>query len=51
MEHEARLSYLCTQAARNRITLDELSELLGYIALEPEILELILLEVILTKVN
>jgi len=44
---EIRLSYLCTQASLGRLTLEELSELLGWIALDPEILELILIESIL----
>lgn len=38
MEHEARIGYLSYQAARNELTLDEVSELMGYIALDPETL-------------
>ena len=37
MEHEARLGYLCYQAARNEITADEECELLAYAAADPEI--------------
>ncbi len=49
MEHEARLGYLCYQAATNKLTLDEMSELLGYIALDPHILDLIHIEIYLQK--
>ena len=41
MNHEARLGYLCYLTARNKITLDEMSELLGYITLYPHIIDLI----------
>lgn len=36
--NEARLGYLCTQAATDRITFSELSELLDYAEQEPEFL-------------
>jgi hypothetical protein len=49
MSQEARIGYLCYQAARNELTLDELNELLGYIILDPEILALIETEVLLRK--
>ncbi len=42
-----RLSYMCTHAARGRITLDEWSELIGYIALEPQVWELMVIEAVL----
>lgn len=45
--NDVRLGYLCTQTVRNRLTLDEETELLSYIALQPELLELIMLEVLL----
>jgi len=41
MEQEARIGYLCYQEARNALTIDEECELLGYAALEPQILNLI----------
>lgn len=44
MKEEARISYLCTQAARYRLTKEEEAELLGYIALDKELIDLILLE-------
>jgi len=44
MENEARISYLCTQAARKQLSQDEETELLGYIALDPNILQLIAIE-------
>ena len=44
---EVRLSYLCTQAASGRITLDEWAELLGYIALDPQVWDLIVVEAVL----
>ena len=49
MEHEDRIGYLCYQAARNELTLDELSELLGYMAAQPEVLDYILIEIMLLK--
>jgi hypothetical protein len=45
--NEARISYLCTHAARHRLTLDELSELLGYIVLDPKLLDMIWIESII----
>ena len=41
MEHEDRIGYLCYQAARNALTIDEECELLGYATLKPQILILI----------
>ncbi len=47
MNHEARLGYLCYQAAQNQLTLEEMSELLGYIALDPSLIDLIYIEILL----
>ncbi|MEX0598636.1 MAG: hypothetical protein WD512_19290 [Candidatus Paceibacterota bacterium] len=49
--NEARLGYLCTQTTKNRLTLDELSELLEWIVLEPKLLDLIAIETMLRRVN
>ncbi|MEX1011060.1 MAG: hypothetical protein WDZ29_03280 [Balneolaceae bacterium] len=49
--NEARLGYLCTRAARGRLTLDEETELLSYIALEPGLSELVLLEMVLIEIR
>lgn len=46
---EARISYLCTRTARGRISLDEWSELLGYIALDPVTWKLILIAAMLVE--
>ena len=48
---EARISYLCTQAARGEITLEEWSELLGHMVLEPEIWEMIVIEFELVQIK
>jgi len=44
MEHEARIGYLCFQAARDQFTLDEECELLGYAAVQPEIWQFVEIE-------
>ena len=49
MEHEARIGYLCYQAARDQLTLDELSELMGHMVDQPEVLDCILIEIMLLK--
>ena len=49
MNQEARIGYLCFQAARNDLTLDEVSELFGYMAVQPEVLDCILIEIMLLK--
>ena len=51
MEHEARLGYLCYQAARNNLTADEECELLGYIVINPNIWILIEIERWLQKLE
>ncbi len=48
-EQEVRISYLCSRASTGTLTLDEECELLGYIALEPFIFEMILTEDLLRK--
>lgn len=45
--YESRISYLCAMAARGSLSLDQESELLGYIVLDPELLELIVIELLL----
>lgn len=47
MNHEARILYLCTQAARNQLTLDEKCELLGIMALDLDIIDYLMIEIIL----
>jgi len=37
MNQEARIGYLTYQAARDQLTVDEMSELLAYAAADPEI--------------
>ena len=44
MEHEARIGYLCYQAARKQLTVDEECELLAYAAIDPEVWFLIEIE-------
>ena len=51
MSQEARIGYLCYQAARNQLTLEEELELTGYIATDPEIIELIEIEVMLKEMS
>ena len=42
MNHEARISHLYTLFAKNKLTEEELSELMGYISVQPEILDYII---------
>jgi len=49
MNQEARIGYLCYQAARDQLTLDEECELLTYAAADPEIWLLIEIEIMLIK--
>ena len=49
MEREARIGYLCYQAARNQLTLIEMSELFGYFVLDQSIHDLIYTEILLRK--
>lgn len=44
MEQEVRISYLCTRAAKGRLTIEEKFELLEYIAIDPELIDLIKIE-------
>lgn len=44
MDHTPRISYLCTQAAKEVITDDELTELHGYAVLDPRIWRMIEIE-------
>lgn len=41
---ESRLFYLCSRIAKSEITLDEYSELLGYIAVDPRLKKMIAFE-------
>ena len=47
MGQEARIGYLCCQAARNQLTHEEECELIGYVAIDPEIIALIEVEILL----
>lgn len=49
MEHEARIGYLCYQAARKQLSADEECELLAYAAIDPEVWFLIEIERCLQK--
>jgi len=44
---EERLSYLCSQAAQDVITFEELFELLDYAMIHPKVWNLILIEAML----
>lgn len=51
MNHETRIGYLCYQAARNQLTREEDCELKGYIAIDPEVTDLIELEKLLMELE
>jgi len=47
MSQEARIGYLCYQAARSQLAHEEECELIGYVAIDPGITALIEVEVML----
>ena len=51
MSQEARIGYLCYQAARNQLAPYEELELTGHIAIDPEIIALIEIEVMLKEMS
>ena len=49
MEQEIRISYLCIKASNGTLSLEEECELLGYVALEPIVFQMMLGEDLLRK--